>query len=161
MEIASGHTSYGLTDAYGEWIMGKLGCDRDRLKELCQVNRVGSSDFSGCAYDLKLPARFENSMLTAERACSFLREQGHEKPFFLSVGFQDPHGPHAVPEDYTHRAIPEDVPLAKAYYYALVQMMDEQIGRALDCMEELKLTENTIVVFLTDHGELLGDHGMW
>ena len=46
-----------------------------------------------------------------------------------------------------------------AYYYALVTHIDAQIGRILKTLEERYLIDNTIVVFISDHGELLGDHG--
>ena len=46
-----------------------------------------------------------------------------------------------------------------AYYYALVTHIDAQVGRILKTLEERSLIENTIVAFISDHGELLGDHG--
>jgi len=46
-------------------------------------------------------------------------------------------------------------------YYASISYMDEQVGRLLDTLDELGLRENTIVVFLSDHGYHLGEHTMW
>jgi len=46
-------------------------------------------------------------------------------------------------------------------YYASTTFMDAQAGRVLDKLEELKLAENTIVVFLSDHGYQLGEHAQW
>ena len=48
-----------------------------------------------------------------------------------------------------------------ALYYGMVSFMDEQIGRILDSLDEQGLTENTLVVFTTDHGHFLGQHGLW
>ena len=50
--------------------------------------------------------------------------------------------------------------LMQARYYALVQEADYHIGRMLDALDEFGLAENTLVVFLSDHGEFLGDHGI-
>jgi iduronate 2-sulfatase len=48
-----------------------------------------------------------------------------------------------------------------AAYYASVTFMDEQVGRILDELERLGLREDTAVVFTSDHGYHLGDHGFW
>ena len=54
-----------------------------------------------------------------------------------------------------------DARLGRAYYYNMVKIIDQQMGRVLACLETCGLAENTLVVFTTDHGELLGDHGLW
>ena len=43
-------------------------------------------------------------------------------------------------------------------YYASISYMDAQVGRVLDVLDELELSENTIVVFTSDHGYMLGEH---
>lgn len=45
-------------------------------------------------------------------------------------------------------------------YFTLIKMVDEEIGRVLDTLEEIGETDNTIVVFTSDHGEMLGSHGI-
>ena len=47
---------------------------------------------------------------------------------------------------------------ARHGYYAMISELDHHIGRILDNLEKLSLTENTIVVFTSDHGEWLGEH---
>lgn len=48
-----------------------------------------------------------------------------------------------------------------AGYYASVEFMDAQVGRVLDELDRLGLRENTAVVFISDHGYHLGEHGFW
>lgn len=48
-----------------------------------------------------------------------------------------------------------------ALTYAMVDLIDQSIGRILDTLERENLIEDTIIVFTSDHGELLGDHGLW
>jgi len=45
-------------------------------------------------------------------------------------------------------------------YYALVKGVDDQVGLILNKLDELGLTDNTLVIFVSDHGEMLGSHGM-
>jgi iduronate 2-sulfatase len=46
-------------------------------------------------------------------------------------------------------------------YWASVSCLDAQVGQLLDTLDRLGLTENTIVVFFSDHGFMLGEHGQW
>jgi len=46
-------------------------------------------------------------------------------------------------------------------YYASISFLDANVGRVLDALDRLGLSENTIVVFISDHGYLLGERGQW
>lgn len=48
----------------------------------------------------------------------------------------------------------------KASYYGMVELIDHNVGRMLDALEETGQREDTIVIFMSDHGEMLGDHGL-
>jgi len=50
---------------------------------------------------------------------------------------------------------------AQAAYYALITQIDYQIGRFLNAMEEHGVLNNTVILFVSDHGELLGDHHLF
>ena len=48
-----------------------------------------------------------------------------------------------------------------ACYYGMVSMIDHHVGRLLEHLDAIGERENTLIVFTADHGELLGDHGLW
>lgn len=55
---------------------------------------------------------------------------------------------------------PDKVKYWISEYYALVKEIDDRIGAILDKLDELGLSDNTLVIFMSDHGEMLGSHGM-
>ncbi|MEM6624615.1 MAG: sulfatase-like hydrolase/transferase [Pseudomonadota bacterium] len=63
--------------------------------------------------------------------------------------------------DYDRFFTPERVAEARAAYLALCRFVDDQIAAVMAALSEAGLTENTLVVFTSDHGEMLGDHGIW
>ena len=70
--------------------------------------------------------------------------------------------PHANHGFQSHVELCEEARLRKdmAVYYGMVSFMDQQIGRILDALDRLGIADNTLVVFTTDHGHLLGQHGL-
>jgi len=48
-----------------------------------------------------------------------------------------------------------------AAYYAMIELIDDAVGKMVGALDETGQRENTIVVFMSDHGELLGDHGVF
>ena len=58
--------------------------------------------------------------------------------------------------------IPEErVRRARIGYYGMITELDEYIGQVWDALEETGQLEDTIFIYTSDHGESLGDHGMW
>ena len=129
------------------------------------------------------------------RVSRFIEERkADDDPFFLVVGYDAPHFPLIVPEEYWRPyegrvpmpVIPEghldsqplnykqlraafqlnDVPeeivrRGRELYYGLTQWVDEEIGKMLGCLADSALSDDTIVIYTADHGENLGEHGLW
>lgn len=79
------------------------------------------------------------------------------QPFFLYVPTYAPHGPHSIP-DPTRADKYADAGLKKgtAYHYAMIDYIDEGIGRLLDALDETGIANDTIVIFMTDNGATAG-----
>ena len=60
-----------------------------------------------------------------------------------------------------HGHADDQVRRARAAYYGLVSYADDKLGALLDVLDRTGLAENTIVIHTSDHGELLGEHGLW
>ena len=102
-------------------------------------------------------------------------EANRNGPFLLSLHFREPHTPYApVPEEdgAVFRAADLTVPEMPGLphdrviqltrqYYASVHALDRNVGRLLDALDAWKLTENTVVIFSSDHGYNIGHHGIW
>src|SRR4051812_44456100 len=121
-----------------------------------------------------------------------LFSQSKDKPFFLACGFFRPHTPYVAPKKYfemypqdkvgvvyTPPGDLDDIPVAaltsrrtdmdeklqreaRQAYFASITFMDQQVGMLLDALDRLKLRDKTVVVFHSDHGYHLGEHGcLW
>ncbi len=55
----------------------------------------------------------------------------------------------------------DDVAYNRTQYYGEVTFIDDSIGRILKTLDELNVRENTLIVFISDHGDMLGDHGLY
>lgn len=69
---------------------------------------------------------------------------------------------HGVPFDGGSHYVKNvsDIPKIVRAYWGAVSLIDKNVGRMLDKIDELGMSEDTIIVFTTDHGEYMGDHGM-
>jgi len=65
-------------------------------------------------------------------------------------------------DGFDYRHVPEDAQRnGRAYYHTMVRLIDDQRVRLWDTLDRTGLTDNTLVIVTSDHGELLGDHGLW
>ncbi|MCZ6673722.1 MAG: sulfatase [Verrucomicrobia bacterium] len=89
------------------------------------------------------------TVLTDE-AIGFIKSN-KENPFFLYLAYNAPHGPLEAPESYKQKYSQiEDT--KRRTYAAMVHALDDQVGRIIKTLDELQLTENTIVFFMSDNG---------
>ncbi|MEB3370035.1 sulfatase family protein [Saccharopolyspora mangrovi] len=108
-------------------------------------------------------------------ACAFIADSDDQRPYFLVLSFGPPHFPlHTAPERF--RALYENTSIelrgnvppemaeasteALRGYYAHIAALDECVGRLLDAVERSGSAENTIVVFTSDHGDMMGSQGI-
>ena len=116
-------------------------------------------------------------------ADNWIGEKGREmidalpenQPWFLQLNFSGPHDPWDVTEEMQQamekRTFPEaaDCPweeiahnqAVRKNYGAMIENIDRQIGLCMQELERCKMLENTIVIYGADHGELMGDHGLY
>ncbi|APY11644.1 hypothetical protein BWZ22_10490 [Seonamhaeicola sp. S2-3] len=112
----------------------------------------------------------------AKDANKYLEIHAKDKtPFLAFISIATPHYPHnSAPKKYKDMYPPEELILNPNVtkdqeersrkelqgYYAHITATDEAIGRILNKIKELELTKNTIIVFSSDHGEMMGAHGV-
>ncbi len=87
--------------------------------------------------------------LMVEECQKYIRAH-QDEPFFLYWAINMPHYPLQGIERF--RAMYEHLPAPRKYYAAFVSTVDDLIGRVIGTVEELGLREDTIIVFLSDHG---------
>ena len=96
------------------------------------------------------PTGYISDVLT-DAALGFI-EQNRRRPFFCYVPYNAPHSPFQVPDKYFNKYKAKGLDDKTACVYAMCENLDDNIGRILDRLDRLGLSENTIVMFLTDNG---------
>lgn len=149
-------------------------------------NKLSQADIHGV---LDLPADYTITAVQGKQTITAL-ERLKNKQFILTSSFHCPHVPITPSEPYASMYKAKDmatpvsiqdrrenspyhpgkilspynekdkVQYMTANYYAFVTEIDDWVGKILNKLDELKLTENTLVIFVSDHGEMLGAHGM-
>jgi len=92
-------------------------------------------------------------------ACDYIRERAGEKspPFFLYLAYNAPHSPIEPPPDWLARVKERDPSLSpkRAALVALIEHLDDGIGKVLSALEENGLAQNTLIAFSSDNGGAL------
>jgi choline-sulfatase len=119
----------------------------------------------------------------AGRAAKYIADR-RDRPFFLMVSFYEPHSPFHFPVEYRGRHRPDEYPVPRvgpeddwqipaifrelsdkekqgiiAAYHTSVEYLDRNVGVVLDALKESGRDRDTVVVFIGDHGYMLGQHG--
>ncbi len=137
------------------------------------------ADFDGSQYVFTHPtplpdAAYCDNWLT-ERGHETLRALPEDAPWFLQVNFTGPHEPMDVTADMHARWQGVDFPQpfentqqtaadhvrVRQNYAAMIENIDAKIGELLETIDERGELDNTIIVYTSDHGEMLGDHNEW
>ena len=142
-------------------------------------------------YVLPFPEELSQTAWISGHALDFLANSDPNRPVYAHISYVQPHAPSCPPAEYMERInrsyIPEPVPsewmddpLAphcfaqssfrgdtatwrdrRQFYLADVAHLDHQLGRVVDALEESGRWEETVLIFLSDHGDLLYDHGFF
>lgn len=84
-------------------------------------------------------------------AIEYIKGRGQE-PFFCYLAYNAPHGPWQVPDAYYDRFREKGFNEVVSSIWGMVENLDDNIGRLIECLGEEGISENTLVVFLTDNG---------
>ncbi len=106
----------------------------------------------------KLPGREEGEYLTyreADEVEALIREWA-DQPFFIQLSHYAVHTPIQAPEEMAAKYKLEGKSDAHAKYAAMVQSVDDAMGQILDTLDELKLNGDTMIIFTSDNGGLIG-----
>ncbi len=85
-------------------------------------------------------------------ACIQFIENHQAEPFFAFVPYNAPHGPFQVPDSYFDKFKDQGLDDRLAAIYGMVENLDYNIARILKTLDDLQLSENTLVIFATDNG---------
>ena len=83
-------------------------------------------------------------------------EQNKDKPFFCYISANAPHLPYNVPKAYYDKYKNEDIPEKLKKFYGMISNVDDNFKQLQDKLKQLKLDDNTIVIFMTDNGTAAG-----
>ena len=141
-----------------------------------------SHDYNNSAYyvgdsNKKMKWNGYDAIAQTEDAIQYLKDKSKDvKPFLMFISFGSPHDPYqSAPEKYRNMfadkdmVVNENVPEEKREkvkndlrgYHAHIAAIDACVGKIWQTLKDLDIDKNTIIVFTSDHGDLLGAHGAW
>jgi len=155
----------------GHWKQLEDSANGPRVK----ARKGGKPNYSVDGADEK---SFTTDFLT-DKTIGFIKRNA-SKRFCCMISIPDPHGPDTVRPPYANMydsmtfakprtydkpdagvptwAAKQKGAYGQARYYGMVKCIDDNVGRIVACLRKLKLMDNTILVFTSDHGDLRGEH---
>ncbi|WP_130858689.1 sulfatase family protein [Gracilibacillus phocaeensis] len=90
---------------------------------------------------------------------NYTKNELDHKPIYQQVDHEGAYGmkghlAYSEMNEHDHRML-------RAAYWAMIDLIDDQVGRMIAALEETGQIDNTMIIFMSDHGELLGDHGIY
>lgn len=138
---------YGPLDQGFEAFFGHLGGFIDNYKHAF-LHGKGFHDLYDQDKEVFHEGKYFPELMT-KRAVGFL-EKNKNKPFFMMVSYNIPHYPEQHDKKFEERY--KDYKMPRKSYARMVSTTDDQIGVILDKLDQLDLTDNTIVIFMSDNG---------
>lgn len=116
-----------------------------------------------------------NDNWVGQNGLNLVRDFPAGQPWFVQVNFPGPHNPMDItppmaewyaeagfPQPFANDQLPADVHVAlRRNYAAMIENIDRWLGRYIEAIEQRGELDNTLVVYSSDHGEMLGDHNRW
>lgn len=144
------------TGFIGKWHLGggEKYAPENRGFDYCQKVPGNMKDFSMHTFRNGEQREAFREDIYFDVAMSFIEESG-DQPFFCYLATYSPHTPLVAPEEFI-APFRDSVDERRATYLAEVANLDYNLGLLLDFLEEKKLDENTILIFMNDNGETMG-----
>jgi len=147
---------------------------RGLLNEHVQDYKARGKSAYGSTFPTPLPDDAYSDNWVTENGFKLL-DAAPDKPWFLQVNWPGPHDPEDItvsmeksvrgrrmpPINGKDKFSPQENQLIRQNYTAMCENIDRRVGMFLDRLEATGQVENTLVLFSSDHGEMLGDHGRW
>ncbi len=171
-----------LDDAYLKFLKNK------GLEDLRNIHGIRPGAYHSPQTAI-MPEKDHGVNWVADKSIEWLEANG-DSPFFMMCGWIKPHPPWNIPEEwsdfYKDASLPEPAAVSREFpfhseecefygdndspetkrkireaYYTSISMVDQAVGRVLNTLEEKGLMDNTIIIYSSDHGEMLQDKGLY
>lgn len=123
----------------------------DRLLEKDQGNKLSKQSAALGQGDIQWVDKWQKTGIYVDRTIDFM-EQHQDEPFYIHLWPGDVHDPHKPKPEWRDEFGEYDKDHYKRDFFAVLDHLDQQVGRVLDKLDELGLTNDTMVVLASDNG---------